>query len=102
MPTTKPKSQASISNFFRRFDLYHSKILVTLRQSILDPQGKAVEHGAHSLGFERVRNVRIGKFVELNVDTPNREEAEKITKEVSEKLLANPVMEDFSFTIEKK
>jgi phosphoribosylformylglycinamidine synthase PurS subunit len=82
--------------------LYHSKILVTLRQSILDPQGKAVEHGTHSLGYERVRNVRIGKFVELDVDSASREEAEKITKEVSEKLLANPVMEDFSFTIEKK
>jgi phosphoribosylformylglycinamidine synthase PurS subunit len=81
--------------------LYHSKILVTLRQSILDPQGKAVEHGTHSLGYERVRNVRIGKFVELDVDSASREEAEKITKEVSEKLLANPVMEDFSFTIEK-
>ena len=64
--------------------------------------GKAVEHGAHSLGYERVRNVRIGKFVELNVDTASREEAEKITKEVSEKLLANPVMEDFTYTIEKK
>jgi len=82
--------------------LYHSKILVTLRQSILDPQGKAVEHGTHSLGYERVRNVRIGKFVELDVDASSREEAEKITKEVSEKLLANPVMEDFSYTIEKK
>ncbi len=73
-----------------------------MRQSILDPQGKAVEHAAHSLGYERVRNVRIGKFVELNVDAASKEEAEKITKEVSEKLLANPVMEDFSFTIEKK
>ena len=82
--------------------MYHSKILVTLRQSILDPQGKAVEHGTHSLGYERVRNVRIGKFVELDVDASSREEAEKITKEVSEKLLANPVMEDFSYTIEKK
>ena len=82
--------------------MYHSKILVTLRQSILDPEGKAVEHGVHSLGYGRVRNVRIGKFVELNVDVPNKEEAEKITKEVSEKLLANPVMEDFSFTVEEK
>jgi phosphoribosylformylglycinamidine synthase subunit PurS len=82
--------------------LYHSKILVTLRQSILDPQGKAVEHGVHSLGYDRVRNIRIGKFVELNVDVPTKEEAEKITKEVSEKLLANPVMEDFTFTVEEK
>ena len=82
--------------------MYHSKILVTLRQSILDPQGKAVEHGTHSLGYERVRNVRIGKFVELNVDAKDRQEAENITREVSEKLLANPVMEDFSITVEEK
>ncbi|OGU25745.1 MAG: phosphoribosylformylglycinamidine synthase subunit PurS [Ignavibacteria bacterium GWA2_54_16] len=82
--------------------MYHSKILVTLRQSILDPQGKAVEHGVHSLGYGLVRNVRIGKFVELDVDARSREEAETVTKEVSQKLLANPVMEDFSFTIEEK
>ena len=82
--------------------MYHSKILVTLRQSILDPQGKAVEHGVHSLGYESVRNVRIGKFVELDIDTVNRDEAERVTKEVSQKLLANPVMEDFSFTVEEK
>lgn len=82
--------------------MYHSKILVTLRQSILDPQGKAVEHGVHSLGYGLVRNVRIGKFVELDVDAPTREEAETVTKEVSQKLLANPVMEDFSFTIEER
>ena len=82
--------------------MYHSKILVTLRQSILDPQGKAVEHGMHSLGYGLVRNVRIGKFVELDVDARSREEAETVTKEVSQKLLANPVMEDFSFTIEEK
>jgi phosphoribosylformylglycinamidine synthase len=73
-----------------------------LRQSILDPQGKAVEHGVHSLGYDSVRNVRIGKFVELIVDAASREEAEKITREVSEKLLANPVMEDFSITVEEK
>lgn len=81
--------------------MFHSKIIVTLRKSILDPQGKAVEHGTHSLGYTTVKNVRIGKVVELNVETESKEEAERITKEVSEKLLANPVMEDFTFTVEK-
>ena len=74
---------------------------MTLRRSILDPQGKAVEHGVHSLGYAKVKNVRIGKYVEMNIDTPTKEEAERITREVSEKLLANPVMEDCTFTVEK-
>jgi phosphoribosylformylglycinamidine synthase PurS subunit len=81
--------------------LFHSKILVTLRRSILDPQGKAVEHGIHSLGYVSVKNVRIGKYVEMDVDVPTRDEAEKITQDVSNKLLANPIMEDFTFTVEE-
>jgi phosphoribosylformylglycinamidine synthase len=75
--------------------------LVILRGSILDPQGKAVEHGVHSLGYVSVKNVRIGKYVEMDVDVSTKEEAERITREVSEKLLANPIMEDFTFTVEE-
>lgn len=81
--------------------MFHSKILVILRGSILDPQGKAVEHGVHSLGYVSVKNVRIGKYVEMDVDVSTKEEAERITREVSEKLLANPIMEDFTFTVEE-
>ena len=81
--------------------MFRSKIIVTLRKSILDPQGKAVEHGIHSLGYTAVKNVRIGKIVELSIDASNKEEAERVIREVSEKLLANPVMEDFTFTIEE-
>lgn len=82
--------------------MFHSKIVVTLRKSILDPQGKAVQHGMHSLGYEGVSSVRMGKYIELQIDAATKEAAEKITREVSEKLLANPVMEDFTFTIEQK
>lgn len=81
--------------------MYHSKIHVTLRKSILDPQGKTVEHGIHSLGYESVNHVRMGKYVELDVNTEKQEEAERITREVCERLLANPVMEDFHFSIEQ-
>jgi phosphoribosylformylglycinamidine synthase subunit PurS len=80
--------------------VFHSKVFVTLKKSILDPQGKAVEQGIHSLGFESVGNVRIGKYIEMDIDTELQEEAERITKQISEKLLANLVMESFSFTIE--
>ncbi len=81
--------------------MFHSKITVTLRKSILDPQGKAVEQSIHALGFPSVEGVRVGKFIELTVDTNDRKEAERLTNEVCRKLLANPVMEDFSFVLEE-
>lgn len=80
--------------------MFRSKITVTLRPSILDPQGKAVELGMHSLGYQSVGHVRIGKFIEMDVDVQDAETAKRITREVCEKLLANPVMEDFSYTVE--
>lgn len=80
--------------------MFHSKVFVTLKKSILDPQGKAVEQGIHSLGFESVSNVRIGKYIEMDIDSDLKEEAENMTKQISEKLLANLVMESFSFTTE--
>lgn len=80
--------------------VFHSKVFVTLKKSILDPQGKAVEQGIHSLGFESVGNVRIGKYIEMDIDTDSHGEAERMTKQISEKLLANLVMESFSFTTE--
>ena len=80
--------------------MFHSKVFVTLKKSILDPQGKAVEQGIHSLGFESVGNVRIGKYIEMDIDADLREEAERMTKQISEKLLANLVMESFSFSTE--
>lgn len=81
--------------------LYLAKIIITLRKSILDPQGKAVHHALESLGMKSVEELRIGKFVEMKIDTPSKEEAEHITGEACKKLLANPVMEDFSFSLEK-
>jgi phosphoribosylformylglycinamidine synthase len=80
--------------------VYHSKVFVTLKKSILDPQGKAVEQGIHSLGFDAVGDVRIGKYIEMDIDTNSREDAERMTKEISDKLLANLVMESYSFTTE--
>ncbi|MGA9407779.1 MAG: phosphoribosylformylglycinamidine synthase subunit PurS [Bacteroidota bacterium] len=81
--------------------MFHSNISITLRKSILDPQGKAVEHAIHSLGFTSVRDVRVGKHIELSIESSTKEEAEQIMEQVCKKLLANPVMEDYSFSIEK-
>jgi phosphoribosylformylglycinamidine synthase len=74
---------------------------VTLRPSILDPQGKAVEHAIGTLNVGAVRDVRMGKYIELRVDAGSESDARKITEDVCRKLLANPVMEDFSFEVQK-
>ena len=79
--------------------MYSAKIKVTLRKSILDPQGKAVEHSIQSLGYKNIVDTRIGKFVELKIDSNSQEEAQLITDEVCKKLLANPVMEDYVFEV---
>lgn len=81
--------------------MFQSKITVTLRKSILDPQGKAVEHAIHALGYSPVEDVRIGKDIRLSINSPSKEEAERITDDVCKKLLANMVMEDYTFTVEK-
>lgn len=81
--------------------MFQSNITVTLRKSILDPQGKAVEHAIHSLGYSPVEDVRIGKQIQLSINSPSKEEAERITDDVCKKLLANMVMEDYTFTVEK-
>lgn len=81
--------------------MFQSNITVTLRKSILDPQGKAVEHAIHSLGYSPVEDVRIGKHIQLSINSPSKEEAERITDDVCKKLLANMVMEDYTFTVEK-
>lgn len=81
--------------------MFKAIVIVKRRQSILDPQGKAVEQGAKLLGFNNVNETRIGKYIEFLVNTDDNNEAEKEVKEYSEKLLSNPIMEDFEFTIEK-
>ncbi len=78
-----------------------AKIKITLRTSILDVQGKAVELGIHSMGYHDVDHVRIGKYIELNLKSTDVEKAKKETDEICKKLLANMVMEDYEFTIEK-
>lgn len=81
--------------------MFISKITVTLRKSILDPQGKAVEHSLVSLGYDKIKDTRIGKYIELKIETSSAEEAKIITDAACKKLLANPVMEDYNFEIEE-
>lgn len=79
--------------------MFKATVIVKRRPKILDPQGKAVEQGAKLLGFNNVRQTRIGKYIEFFVNTDDKNLAEKEVKEYSEKLLSNPIMEDFEYTI---
>lgn len=81
--------------------MYKASIHITLRPSILDPQGKATHHALNHLGLESIDRVRMGKYVEMWIDEGSREAAERVAREACEKLLANPVMEDFSVAVEK-
>ncbi len=81
--------------------MYKATVIVKRRPKILDPEGKAVEQGAKLLGFNNVNHTRIGKYIEFFVDTKDKNLAEKEVKEYSEKLLSNPIMEDFEFTLEE-
>ncbi|HSF56476.1 MAG TPA: phosphoribosylformylglycinamidine synthase subunit PurS [Candidatus Binatia bacterium] len=75
------------------------KIFVSLRSGVLDPQGKAIERSLHTMGYGEVKEVRMGKYLELEMDAASREAAESRVREMCDKLLANPVIEDYRFEI---
>jgi len=79
--------------------VFKATVLIKRRPSILDPQGVAVEKGAKHLGISNIKNTRIGKLIEFDVDLKDRTAAEKEVYEYCSKLLANPIMEDFEFTL---
>jgi phosphoribosylformylglycinamidine synthase subunit PurS len=81
--------------------MYKASIEITLRPSILDPQGKATQRALGNLGFESVERVRMGKFVEMWIHAESSEEAEEVAREACRKLLANSVMEDFAVSVEQ-
>jgi len=68
---------------------------ITPRRGILDPQGKTVAGALHTLGFASVTDVRVGRYIIVELDATDQSDAERQTREMCEKLLANPVIEDF-------
>lgn len=70
-------------------------IFVTLKADVLDPQGKAIQRAAGSLGYSAIRQVRQGKLFEVTLDAPDRAAAERLLNELGAKLLSNPVIEDY-------
>jgi phosphoribosylformylglycinamidine synthase len=79
--------------------MFEAKIYVTLKQGILDPQGNAVRGGLVSMGYGGVTDVRVGKFLVLTLDSRDRLQAEQQVREMCDRLLANPVIEDYTFEV---
>lgn len=76
-----------------------AKVTVTLKKSVLDPQGKAVQHALESMGYRDVKDVRIGKLIELDLGSGDKAQAEEKLKTMCEKLLANTVIEDYRYEV---
>lgn len=75
-------------------------VFVTLKPSILDPQGKTITEALHTLGYGSVRDVRQGKYFELDVDAADAAQARELAAAVADKLLANPVIESYRVDVE--
>lgn len=76
------------------------KVFITLKESVLDPQGQAVKESLHNMAYQNVRDVRIGKYIELEMeDAPNLEEE---IEALCDKLLANTVIENYRYVIEEE
>jgi phosphoribosylformylglycinamidine synthase len=79
---------------------YRVHVRVMPRTGLLDPQGQAVEHALSALGFAEAADVRVGRAIELDVNAPSRGEAEARVRQMCDKLLANPVTEDYLLVVE--
>ncbi|MBI4353185.1 MAG: phosphoribosylformylglycinamidine synthase subunit PurS [Candidatus Omnitrophica bacterium] len=79
-----------------------ARIHVTLKKSVLDPQGKAVQQALSVLGFREVRDVRVGKYIELELEEGDKLKAEERLREMSERLLANLVIEEYALEMDEE
>ena len=81
--------------------MFSATVYVTLKSGVLDPQGEAVKHALHALGYPEVQDVRLGKFMQLTLEGKDKPELEKRLDEMCRKLLANPVIENFRFEVKE-
>ena len=71
------------------------KVIVTLKKSVLDPQGTVIQQTLDGMGFNNINNIRQGKFFEINLDEKDQKKAEEKVEDMCKKLLANLVIEDY-------
>jgi len=79
-----------------------ARVFVTLKPSVFDPQGTTVAEALHTMGYEAVKDVRQGKYFELDIDVASADEARRIAAAVSDRLLANPVIESYHIQIDEQ
>jgi phosphoribosylformylglycinamidine synthase len=79
--------------------LWEASVYVTLKPVVNDPQGLAIRGGLHQMGYTAIESVRAGKFLQLTIRAVDRSEAERQIDEICRRLLANPVIEDFRYTL---
>jgi len=78
-----------------------AKIIVKLKDTILDPQGKTIHQALETLGYKNIQSLRSGKFFELNLNLDDKEKAVALVDEICRKILTNPVTEEYNFIIEE-
>ena len=71
------------------------KVIVTLKKGVLDPQGKAIQQTLNGMGFANIKDVRQGKYFDIDIDESDEQKAKLSAEEICKKLLANQVIEDF-------
>ncbi|HKE87640.1 MAG TPA: phosphoribosylformylglycinamidine synthase subunit PurS [Vicinamibacterales bacterium] len=79
-----------------------TRVFVTLKPSVFDPQGTTVTEALHTLGYTSVKDVRQGKYFELDIDATSTDEARRLASEAADKLLANPVIESYRVEVDAR
>ena len=79
--------------------MYLAKVYIQYRPTVSDPQGQTIRGGLHQLGFEGVSSVRAGKYMEITLDADSESAAGEQVRDMCDKLLANPVIEDYRFEL---
>ena len=82
--------------------MFEAQVKVTLKKTVADPQGLTVKHALESLGFSGLDEVRMGKFITLGLKAKDKAKAEAEARDMCSKLLANPIIEDYSVEVAKK
>jgi phosphoribosylformylglycinamidine synthase subunit PurS len=78
-----------------------ARVFVTLKPSVFDPQGTTVAEALHTLGYSAVKDVRQGKYFELDIEAHSADEAQRVAAEAADKLLANPVIESYRIEVDR-